>query len=244
MMETLLALKECLALILLTGLVTGYLYTLLKAREKYKPTVDALREEIQNDQNTQERIETEYRAMQEETEKAQAEQERLLGKIAELEANIDREKETAAALDTRNDEVREAYRTTHALLIAEQEKIADLKEQIGDKPLTDLLEEETHLQEAIHTLEAEIEQEQSKLEEIVERHVRVEAETEELKAHRDRQNELLQGLKDELQSKKEHLSKLEESLREKIAQYKSASADWLAKIKAYKAKLLQLKEGH
>lgn len=235
-------LKNCLGLILLTGLVTGYLYTLLATREKYKPKLDRLKKETAEATEQIKTIETEYAKLQEETQSEKEKTEKIAGEIAEAKENIHNLQTSIDALSKEKEAAEQEYASTHAIYASLKEQESQLLNEIGGDTVTSLLEKEKMLHDEIAQLKNNLAHETHQLNETTERHARVTAQKEEFETRRNYLTDTLHKLTEKIEEKSKVLETIESDIQEKMAQLKAESNSWLEKIKIYKTKLLQLRE--
>ena len=242
MLDIIIALKECLGLVLLTGAITGYLYTIFAARETYLPQVENLKQQIDTHTKERETLETEYHRMQEAHQQEKSQMPHLEEEIGQLRHNIASVQKTVTALKTANEETKQTYATTHALLSTQQERETALRKEIGDDSVTSLLQEEENQQERIHTLQKEINHERALLEETREKVARISTQKEEFESKRNNLHNALSELKEKLSEKSQLVETLDTTMQQKIASLKEEYNHWQKKIKTYKERLLSLKE--
>ena len=242
MIDLIIATKACLGLVLLTGLVTGFLYTLLSARETYLPKVKALQNEIAEKR-------TQIKALEEETASAQArmeeehrERETIEKDIEEARHAIDSLKEQIAALKARNAKSEESYGSVHAMLQTQQEREAMLRKEIGEDTAESLLAGEATRKEEIASLRGQLSESKHRLNETIDRHKRLEAQKEEFRQKRDRLSENAQALEQELEEKRTLASGLEQRIQEKIAALETEANRWKERIAHYRNELLRRRE--
>ena len=242
MLDIIMTLKECIVLVLLTGVVTGLLYAWARSREIYLPEVRTLEEEIRKAGEETKQLEEETLTLQE---KIQDETDQIAirtDEISQLETNIRETEKTRNALESQTEEIRRTYATTHSMLSTQRQRQEQLQKEIGERSVTGLLEEETRQHHEIEARQNLIAQESEQLDEIIARSKRIEAQKEEHEAHRNRTAEVLASLEATLAEKEALLNNLENEMEEKIASLKEESQTWLEKIKIYREKLLKLKE--
>ncbi len=242
MMDIIMTLKECIALVLLTGAITGFLYAWAKSRETHKPKVNTLKQEIQKSQDETKQLEEETQTLQDGIQKETERSEELVSEIHKLEKEIHETEKMRNALEAQTEEIRHNYASTHSMLSTQQERQQQLQNEIGDKSVTSQLEEEQKMHEQIASLENQISLEADKLDDTMQRSKRIEAQKEEHEAHRNRVAETLSELEAKLTQKSDLLENLETTLQEKIASLKEESAKWEKMIQTYKEKLIKLKE--
>ncbi len=242
MTEMILGLKECLGLILLTGMVTGYLYTLLASREKYKPKLDEIKAEEAATARQIKALENDYAALQDETQAEKERLEKVNGEIAEAKENIHNMQKSLAALRQEKANAQEQYASTHAIYTQLKEREEALMNDIGGDTLSSLLEKEKAQQERIGNLQKQLAHETDELEETMQRHKRVTAQKEELEARYSHLAETYEALEREVKEKSSVAETLESTIQQKIAQLSSEAEGWMEKMKAYREKLLQLRE--
>ncbi len=242
MLDMILELKECLGMVLFTGLLTGLFFAKSKNSEEYKPIIDELKEKIdhtdkeilaieENCDKITQNIQNEKSVIQEADEQ-----------IAKFESKISMQEEEFLAAKSSFDKVKEKYTALDAILKAQINKVNELKSKIGSFTPEALLEKETTQNRKLKQLQNQLKKENETLKEIALRHKN-------LKAHRDELQGILEPLENSFTQIKEllHNAKnkeetLEENLQNKISSLKNEYNGWLEKIKKYKTELLKLKE--
>lgn len=242
MLDIMLTLKACIALILLTGAITGFLYALARSRENYKPKVDALTGEIQQAEEETKQREEETQKLQDKIRRESEEIVQHDEAIATLRQEIQESEKVRTALDTQNEEIRRNYATTHSMLSTQQERRDQILSEIGGRSVTALLEEQQQQARETEARQELITRQSETLDEAVAQSKKTEAQKEAQEAHRDATKALLSELEQNIAQKRKTLQTLESDIAQKIAALKEESGSWLERIELYKEQLLKLKE--
>ncbi len=242
MIDMIIALKECLGLILLTGLVTGYLYTLLSTRETYLPRIGQLKQEIETYNKESESLKTASQQLQEKIEAEQADAIHEEEENHKLQATISSLQEKLTAAEEEKETLLHSYQKTNAHFRDYKEKEETLQKEISDTTVTDLLAHETEQYERIKTLQEQIAQETERIEETRQRVARLSSQKEELESKYNHLKETVHDFHKELTQKETLAKTLEQNIQQKIASLESEYHTWQEKIKTCKEKLLALKE--
>ena len=242
MLDILITFKTCLGLTLLTGLITGLLYTWARARELYLPEVRSLTDEIILAEEDVKKLEEDHTALEEKIHNETDQIATCNNEISDMEAKIHETQKRVNALDAQTEEIRHTYASAHSMLSTQRQRRDQLEKEIGGRSVTTLLEEEERQQQQLQENEKEISHERGKLDEIITRSRRIEAQMNEHKAHRDRTAEAFASIEASLREKEAILETLESDLEKEIETLKNESAKWLEKAEYYKKELLRLKE--
>ena len=235
-------LKECLGLVLLTGALTGLLYAVAKARETWKPEVKALTEEIAHAKEERKALQEHIQTLREQTEAEEKQIEEQTEQIEALEEAVKKAEKMRSALMAQNEEIRRTYATTHSMLSTQQERLAQLQEEIGNDSVTALLEAEEQRTTLKNSLKSRLKESIEAAEEALMRSRRIAAQKEEQEAHRNRVAQVLHELGEKLSQKRAVAETLEADLEAKIASLEEASRHWTERIRTFREKLLSLKE--
>ncbi len=242
MLDMILALKECLALVLVTGLLTGLFFAKARNKEEYEPVIDEIKEKIDHTQEEILEIENNCNATLENIENEKANTQKVQEEIADLESRIKTHQEEFLVVENSLEKLKEKYAPLSALLKAQTDKINNLKSQIGDFTPEALLEKEKAQREKLIQLKNQLKKETQTLQEISLRHKNLKAQRDELYEEMKPLEKSAAQIKELLKKAKEKEMTIEDTLKEKISSLKNDHNNWLEKIKKYKAELLKLKE--
>jgi chromosome segregation ATPase len=244
MLDLIMAFKICLGLVLLTGLVTGYFYTLFSTKEEYKSKIDELNDNIIYNNEQTELLETEYKNFYQDIQKEKQAAKKLKTQIQEKKHNIEILNKSLDALRKATQQSEKEYSSIASILKMQIEHRDQIKNEIGFDTVSSLTQKIDEQKNKLQKIETKIEKEKILLNDIQMRHERILAQKETFQAQRDKLQNNFQELLHELNTKKEKLVTLEDELKAQIATLKEEAKNWLAKIKIYKEKLLQLKTNH
>lgn len=242
MLDLIIALKECLGLVLLTGLITGYLFTLFSAREQYKPKVKKLTANISQNKTQTESLEAEYVATQKQIQKEQDESSKIDKELEETEKNIHLHKEAITALQKVNQDSSNRYATVQSMLKTQEDRLRQIKTDLGTDTVESLSQKIDKQQSVIHKLDADLMREDETLNDKLERHERILAQKDSFEEETEKLKSKLAELHADLSAAEAKLPVYEEELKIKISSLLQQIQGWYAKIKKYKSKLLELKE--
>ncbi|RUM63270.1 MAG: hypothetical protein DSZ05_08860 [Sulfurospirillum sp.] len=234
----------CLGLVLLTGLITGYLFTIFSSKEAYSETIDDLKEHIRHNQEQTDALENEIITLQEKTHSEQQEADLLKRKSHEMEDTLDTHRKTLHTVQTAVQKVQEEHSSLASILRMQSERRDQLKREIGFDTASSLSQKIDEQQKVIQKIETEIEQESTVLNDTLSRHEKILAQKEELQTERDKLHEKFVTLQKEIEAAEAKTETFEEELKSKISSLSDQSNVWLARIKHYKEQLLQLKTSH
>ena len=242
MIELISMFKICLGLVLLTGLITGYLYTLFSTKEQYRPALLELEEKIVYNREQTALQEENYLTMRETRSKELKEAEKISQEIeTQKETIAAHQKHLQKAKEAKN-AIKERYAGIATIIDTLKKKKTEIIDEIGEDSIQSLSEKDALQKEQLRKLENELIVEQDTLFDIQARHERIEAQKstlEEEEANLKNKVAQLQQALEEIEAKQ---ATYEEEMRQKIASLEEEANIWLAKIKAYKETLLRLKE--
>ncbi len=244
MLDLLVAFKVCLGLVLLTGLVTGYLYTIFSSKEEHQSAIAELEGNIRHNQEQVATLEEEALKLHETMQKEENEIAALDQQIHETEHNIAAHRETVSALQKAVQKLEEEYGSVASMLKMQTERREQIKEEIGFDTVSSLSQKIDEQQKKIHHIESEIEKESTLLDQTQARHDRIYAQKEEFQAEKNRLLDKVTALTEELKEAESKTETIEEELKAKIASLMNEAEDWMTRIKKYKEKLLQLRTSH
>jgi chromosome segregation ATPase len=241
MLELLMAFKICLGLVLLTGLITGYLYTLFSTKEEFQPKINELTDNIIHSNEQTEVLETEYKKIYENIQKKQQSVEKLNAQIHEKEHNINILKKSLDALRETTQQSEREYSSVASILKMQTQRYDQIKDEIGFDTVSSLTQKIDEQKNKLQKIETKIEKETILLNDTQARHERILEQKETLQTQHDKLQNKLQELTHEFNTQKEKLATFEDELKQHIATLTEEAKNWVAKIKIYKEKLLQLK---
>ena len=242
MIELISTFKICLGLVLLTGLVTGYLYTLFSTKEQYRPALSELEEKIAYNREQTALQEENYLTMRETRSKELKEAEKISQEIETQKETIAAHQKNLQKAKEAKNRIKERYAGIATIIDTLKKKEAEIVNEIGEDSIQSLSEKDALQKEQLRKLENELIVEQDTLSDIQMRHARIEAQKNSLEEEQKNLLNSIAQLQEELEEIETKQATYEEELRQKIASLEEEAKMWLAKIKEYKEALLRLKE--
>ncbi len=242
MVELISTFKICLGLVLLTGLITGYLYTLFSTKEQYEPILSELEDKIVYNREQTALQGENYLAMRETRSKELKEAEKISQAIETQKETIAAHQKHLQKATKVNNTLKERYTSIATIIDTLKKKKAEIINEISKDSIQSLSEKDTQLKEQLRKLENELEVKKDTLFDIQIRHERIEAQKNTLEEEQKNLLNSITLLQQELEKIETKQATYEEKMRQKIASLEKEANIWLEKIKAYKEALLRLKE--
>lgn len=234
-------LKLCLALALLTGLIFGYLYSKLKAREIYNPIVKEFTKNIKQHTKGFKKADKERETLKGEIENYEYKLKGINESIFEYKDNFVFKKKLKVDMLNRAQELNSKYEEKQNILAYYSSEIEKIKKECRFDDVSSIEENQESMSRLIADKELQVKEKQDKFSMIQRRVKGLDLDNHQLedkfhKLNKDSENMVLQVVKKEesLNDLKKGFVKEYELLYEKI----SASHD---KAKEYKDKLIKLK---
>lgn len=241
MLDLLVTFKMCLGLVLLTGLVSGYLYTIFSSREEHQSDIIELEESIRHNREQTAALEKEALKLNETMQKEENEIATLDQKIQETEHNISTHKKAVSALQDAVHKLEEEYASVASIFKMQTERREQIKREIGDDTVSNLSQKIDEQQRKIIHLETEIEKESVLLNETQSRHNRISAQIEEFTTEKNKLQDSIAALSEKFDVTKAKAETIEEELQAKITSLQNEAEEWMTRIKKYKEILLKLR---
>jgi len=236
------AFKECLGMVLLTGMITGYLFTLFSTKEEFKPTLNELHEKITYNKEQVKLLEDEQNHMTDQIGQEERMTNDLKPKITNLSEQVKLHEGALQTLEKEKEKIEAEYISITSMLKTHTERKNQLQREIGDDTVINLSDKLESQKQTLQKLESTLEKDRENLYEVQERHKRLLTQKENLEAHKSVLIEKITHLEDSLRIKKEKLHNYEEEILSQIESLKKEANSWLVKIKKYKEELLKLKK--
>lgn len=242
MIDLMMAFKECLGLVLLTGMITGYLFTLFSTKEEFKPTLNELHEKINYNKEQVKLLEDEQNHMTDQIGQEERMTQDLKAKVSDLSEQVKLHEGALQSVEAEKEKVEAEYISVASMLKTHTERKSQLQKEIGNDTVASLSEHLETQKQTLQKLESTLEKDRENLYDVQERHKRLQTQKEDLEAHRSTLMEKITQLEETLNKKKEKLHIYEEEILTQIDNLKEEANSWLAKIKKYKEELLKLKK--
>jgi len=244
MLDLLVIFKICLGLVLLTGFITGYLYTFFSSKEAHQSAITELEGNIKHNQEQSALLEKETLKLHEQMKDEENEITILDQQIQNTKHNISTHQKAVNTLQKAIQKLEEKYGSVMSMLKMQTERLKQIKEEIGTDTLSSLSQKIDEQQQAIHRIETKVEKETTSLNEIQSQHDTILIQKKEFEAEKNELHHKLTAINEELLAMETKTKTIDEELQTKIASLKQEAENWIIKIKKYKKQLLQLKNSH
>ncbi len=241
MLDLILDLKICLALVLLTGLITGYFFTKASAKEEFKPTINKLKKDITHRGDEILQLDKNEVAAQDTISKLKEEIVVTKDRIKDNETTIKQVDEETTTLNIANKELDNRLQQNTAALENQMVKVNHLKAEIdGNTP--DVITQRTTQQHAdIQSLQTTLNEQKAPLDEIVDQHTDVLKSWTKVDESKLSLETTLKQTHLDIETATEEENTIEDIMREKISTLKDDSNTLLERIAHYKNALFSLK---